>query len=232
MSEPVVAIVVAAGSGVRLGAGAPKALREIRGVPLVTRSVRALARGGVDAFVIVIAADLADDFAAALAGVTVPWQLVPGGAERQDSVRHGLVAVSGDPELAGCRIVLVHDAARAFVPAEVVGRVIDAVRGGARSVVPVIPVVDTVRTVDPAGSSIVDRSNLRAVQTPQGFDLATLLQAHELLVEEGAVVTDDAAACERLGVPTVLVNGSREAFKVTEPLDLVFAEALARQEEL
>nr|NLI51441.1 2-C-methyl-D-erythritol 4-phosphate cytidylyltransferase [Propionibacterium sp.] len=227
--EPVVAVVVAAGSGTRLGGETPKALRVVAGRSLVARSVDQLAAGGCTAAVVVVAAGTEDAFAAALADAPIPCLLTLGGAERQDSVRHGLDAVRAEPALAGCRVVLVHDAARAFVPADVVTRVIDAVRGGSVAVVPVVPVVDTVRALAGATSAVVDRSALRAVQTPQGFDLATLAAAHARLAADGVVVTDDAAACEHAGHPVTLVAGSRRSLKVTEPLDLVFAEALARQ---
>lgn len=224
-AEPVVAIVVAAGSGVRLGGGVPKALREVGGVPLVTRSVRQLVAGGVDAVLVVIAPGLGDEFTAALAGSAVPCHLVVGGAERQDSVRNGLVALAEDPDLAAAPIVLVHDAARALVPAAVVRRVIAAVRAGAVAVVPVVEVVDTIRQVHAGGSSVVDRATLRAVQTPQGFDAGVLADAHALVAEHRLQLTDDAAACEFAGHTVTLVDGAREAFKVTTPLDLVWAEA-------
>jgi len=228
--EPVVAVVVAAGSGSRLGGETPKALRAVAGRSLVARSVAQLAAGGCTDAVVVVAPGLENAFAEALADAPIPCLLVPGGAERQDSVRLGLDAVAAAPALAGCRVVLVHDAARALVPAAVVTRVIAAVRDGAEAVIPVVPVVDTVRRVDAAGSLVVDRAGLRAVQTPQGFDLAVLAAAHARIAEEGVAVTDDAAACEHLGRRVTLVEGARESLKVTEPLDLLFAEAIARSE--
>lgn len=229
-SDPVVAIVVAAGSGSRLGGGLPKALREVAGVPLVTRSVERLAAGGVDAAIVVVPPGRGDEFAQALAGSSVPCHLVVGGAERQASVQNGLVTLRDDADLADARVVLVHDAARAFVPPAVVRRVVDAVRAGARAVVPVVDVVDSIREVHQAGSRVVDRTTLRAVQTPQGFDRGTLLAAHALVLEHGIRVTDDAAACEFAGHEVTLVEGDREAIKVTEPLDLLVAEAIARNE--
>mgnify|MGYP003376361238 FL=1 len=87
--------------------------------------------------------------------------------------------------------------------------------------------MDTIREVDEGGSHVVDRSRLRAVQTPQGFDREVLVEAHARLRVTGEHVTDDAAAVEALGWPIVLVEGSREAFKITEPFDLAVAEALA-----
>lgn len=159
-------------------------------------------------------------------------RVVAGGATRQESVRLGLAAVP-----AGTRVVLVHDAARPLVPVEVVDAVAAAVRAGAEAVVPAVPLADTVKRVDPqpAGTpepvlDTPDRATLRAVQTPQGFDLAALVEAHDKAVAEGAEVTDDAGLIERSGGRVVVVPGHEEAFKVTRPLDLVLAEAvLARR---
>jgi 2-C-methyl-D-erythritol 4-phosphate cytidylyltransferase len=226
--EPVVALVVAAGSGSRLGGDIPKALRELDGRPLVSHSLEGLAAGGVDRAVIVIAPGLDDDFAGVVAGSPIPARCVHGGAERQDSVLNGLAAIAADPDISDARYVLVHDAARALVPADVVRRVIEALAGGAVAAIPVLPVVDTIREVTPTGSATVDRSRLRAVQTPQGFARDVLERAHRLVADMGLQVTDDAAAVEALGYPVVLVPGDREALKVTEPLDLLFAEAIVR----
>ncbi len=224
--EPVVAVVVAAGSGVRLGAGAPKALREIGGRALVAHAVNALAAGGAARVVVVARTELAEDFGRALAEAPIPWTLVPGGAERSDSVSNGLDEVARVEPSA--RHVLVHDAARPFVPASVVTAVIEALDAGATAVVPAVPVVDTIRRVDPAPGeeTVVDRSRLRAVQTPQGFDLQTLVRAHRFVRSEGLAVTDDAMACEAIGAPVTLVEGARDSLKVTEPFDMELAEAV------
>ena len=224
---PVVAIVVAAGSGSRLGADVPKALVPVAGVPLVVRAIRQLAAGGVDEVVAVVPAAERDAFAAVLLDAPVPVVWVDGGDERQHSVLNGIAALPDLPEAdAEAQVVLVHDAARAFVPAEVVARVVEAVRGGADAVVPVVPVTDTVRELTDAGSTVVDRARLRGVQTPQGFRRGILEDAHVALHETGTSVTDDAAAAEYIGCEVTLVEGSRDAFKVTEPLDLVVAEAI------
>ena len=229
---PVVAIVVAAGSGSRLGADLPKALVPVAGVPLVVRSVQQLAAGGVGEVVVVVPASEHAAFTAALEGAPVPVVVVDGGAERQDSVVCGIAALPDLPEEQHARqVVLVHDAARAFVPAEVVARVVEAVRAGADAVIPVVPVSDSVREVTDVASVVVDRSRLRAVQTPQGFRRAVLEDAHAALAETGTPVTDDAAAAEYIGCEVTLVEGSRDAFKVTEPFDLVVAEAIAARGE-
>jgi 2-C-methyl-D-erythritol 4-phosphate cytidylyltransferase len=191
---------------------------------MLVRSVRTLARARlVD--VVVVAAPPADVAAvrAMLADHEVPADVcvVAGGATRQESVRLAVAALPAEVE-----VVLVHDAARPLVPVELVDAVAAAVRDGADAVVPVLPVVETIKEVD--GSCVVrltlDRSALRAVQTPQGFRRTVLEEAHAAAVGEDA--TDDAGLVERLGRPVRVVAGAEEAFKVTRPIDLVLAEAL------
>ena len=219
-SEPVVAIVVAAGSGVRLGGEVPKAVRPLAGRPLVSWSVEALAAGGATEVVVVVGEGLQDAFTSALVDAPIPFRLVVGGPTRQESVARGIAALPpGD-------VVLVHDAARPLVPAEVVRGVVAAVRAGAAAVIPVVPVTDTIRQVVEAGSVVVDRSGLRAVQTPQGFARDALVAAHA--AANGRDFTDDAAVCEASGYEVVFVPGSRESLKITEPYDLAVAEAIVR----
>ncbi|WP_344227771.1 IspD/TarI family cytidylyltransferase, partial [Citricoccus alkalitolerans] len=177
---------------------------------------------------------ICQDFAAR-AGVTV--QTVPGGTERADSVRAGLSAVR---ELAGSaggpfgrHALLVHDAARPFVPPTVFSAVVTALETGTAAVVPAVEVVDTIKTVGGEASDEVtgtlQRTQLRAVQTPQGFDLTSLEAAHRL-VEEGAggaaALTDDAMAMEAAGHRVVVVAGDPLGFKITTQLDLTLANAL------
>ncbi|WP_208292985.1 2-C-methyl-D-erythritol 4-phosphate cytidylyltransferase [Naumannella halotolerans] len=218
---PAVALVVAAGSGVRLGAGMPKALVRLSGRSLVARSLDSLAAGGVAEAVVVAPAGHLVEFEKAVTDSPIPVRVVPGGGERQDSVQLGLSALDSVDGP-----VLVHDAARPLVPARVVSAVIEAVRGGAVAVVPVVAVTDSIRRLTDEGSEMVDRSTLRAVQTPQGFDPGVLTRAHELVRERGLLVTDDAAACEAAGHPVTLVAGAAESMKITTPADLRFAEAL------
>lgn len=216
--EPVVAVVVAAGSGVRLGASRPKALVEVGGRPLVHHAVSALLRAGVGEIVVVIPDGAHDLFAAALSGLG-PVRLVVGGALRQQSVRNGLAALGPTG-----RVVLVHDAARPLVPVDVVVGVIEAVLAGADAVIPAVDVVDTIRGRAADGWVNVDRSTLRAVQTPQGFRRDVLVDSHEAAA--GMDLTDDAAVCERSGHHVVLVPGSPEGIKVTRPIDVALAEAI------
>ncbi|WP_220489035.1 MULTISPECIES: 2-C-methyl-D-erythritol 4-phosphate cytidylyltransferase [unclassified Tessaracoccus] len=222
LDTPVVAVVVAAGSGSRLGAAQPKALVELEGVTLVRRSVDALAAGGVEQVVVTVPHGLEPEFRTALDGAAVPTTCVEGGSTRQDSVRIGLAAITA-PDRA---VVLVHDAARALIPPTVVRAVASAVAGGAEVAIPVLPVVDSIRRIDGASSQVVDRAPLRAVQTPQGARFGALRRAHDLLLAEALEVTDDAAACEHAGLSVTLVDGHRDALKITEPVDLVLARAI------
>jgi 2-C-methyl-D-erythritol 4-phosphate cytidylyltransferase len=230
-------VIPAAGRGVRLGPGAPKALRTLGGTPMLIHAVRAMAASRAVSLVVVVAPpdgapevkNLIDDHALP---ARTDYLVVPGGETRQESVRLGLEALPP-----GIDTVLVHDAARPLVPVDTVDAVIDAVRGGAPAVVPALPLADTVKQVqtrpDGLPEPVVatpDRSALRAVQTPQGFDRETLERAHKATSVDGEGATDCAGMVERLGTPVVVVPGHEEAFKVTRPLDLVLAEAvLARR---
>lgn len=228
VSEPVAAIVVAAGSGVRLGdstAGGtgPKAMRKLAGVSLLRHSVERLVAGGVTSIVLVCRPEYDAQMRAELAGVSVPITVTPGGQSRTDSVRHGLSALTATPQ-----VILVHDAARPLVPSDVVRRVISEVRAGSSCVVPVISLVDSIRAVCGPSSKMVDRDELRAVQTPQGFDAATLIDAYRQ--SPHGEFTDDASVCESAGCAIRLVEGSMLAMKITRPHDFLFAEALLQAE--
>ncbi|GIL30332.1 2-C-methyl-D-erythritol 4-phosphate cytidylyltransferase [Actinocatenispora comari] len=222
----VAVLVPAAGRGERLGPGLPKALRELAGSPLLVHAVRRLAQADcVGHVVVAVPAGAVDSVSAlltpVLAGTGVGLGLVVGGAERQQSVALALAAVPG-----GYPIILVHDAARAFAPPELVDRVAAAVRAGSDAVIPVLPVVDTIKQVDPDGAvtGTVDRSVLRAVQTPQGFRRTVLAAAHAVDTDGGA--TDDAGLVERLGGRVTTVPGAESALKITRPFDLQVAALL------
>jgi 2-C-methyl-D-erythritol 4-phosphate cytidylyltransferase len=152
--------------------------------------------------------------------------VVAGGAERQESVALALAAVPAEIE-----IVLVHDAARALTPPRLIESVAAAVRAGHPAVIPVLPVVDTIKQVGPGEAGgpgevvlgTVDRSVLRSVQTPQGFRHDVLASVHGSAAHAH---TDDAGLVEKAGLPVTCVPGSELAMKITRPLDLILAEAL------
>ncbi|WP_119293829.1 2-C-methyl-D-erythritol 4-phosphate cytidylyltransferase [Streptomyces sp. YIM 130001] len=231
------AVIPAAGRGVRLGPGAPKALRTLDGTPMLIHAVRAMAASRAVSLVVVVApADGVDEVKTLLddhlPASRAELLVVPGGDTRQESVRAGLEALPP-----GIGSVLVHDAARPLVPVDTVDAVVEAQRAGAPAVVPALPLADTVKEVEPGAPGAAEpvvatpvRSRLRAVQTPQGFDRAVLQRAHGAVALNGEGATDDAGMVEQLGHPVVVVPGHEEAFKVTRPLDLVLAEAvLARR---
>ncbi|MCF0093495.1 2-C-methyl-D-erythritol 4-phosphate cytidylyltransferase [Micromonospora sp. NPDC049114] len=216
----VAVLVPAAGAGVRLGPGRPKALRLLAGEPLLVHAVRRLA-AAASVHTIVVAAPAAEVVGVReLLAPVAPVIVVPGGAERQASVAAALAAVPAGPT-----IILVHDAARALTPPELVESVAAAVRGGRAAVIPVLPVVDTIKEVgaDEVVLGTVDRAALRAVQTPQGFRRSVLTAAH---AAAGDPLTDDAGLVEKQGIAVSCVPGSEYALKITRPFDLALAEHL------
>jgi 2-C-methyl-D-erythritol 4-phosphate cytidylyltransferase len=218
----VAVIVPAAGAGVRLGGDIPKALRLLAGEPLLVHAVRRLRRAASVGLVVVAAPPASIDL---VRDLLPDATVVAGGATRQESVALALQAV---PDLFD--IVLVHDAARALTPPDLVDMVAAAVRDGHGAVIPVLPVVDTIKRVD-AGEDViatVDRSELRAVQTPQGFRREILIKAHTEALDDH---TDDAGMVEKLGLAVHCVPGSAYAMKITRPIDLVVAQALVAAQE-
>lgn len=217
MGLAVAAILVAAGSGQRLGADVPKAFVQVGGRTLLEYTLERFKNHRAIRSVVVVAPRSHLSDAARVARMPV----VAGGTARQQSVAAGLAEVSADVEF-----VLVQDVARPFVPPDVIDAVIAALRDGAQAVVPVVPVHDTVRRVRKDGrlGALVDRSTLAAVQTPQGFRRDVLIAAHERATGENA--TDDAALVEALGHHVVAVPGADEAFKITTPADLIRAESV------
>jgi len=221
MRGDVAILVPAAGLGVRMGPGAPKALRLLAGEPLLLHAVRNVAVAPSVGLIVVAAppADVAP-VRAMLAEQPVPIAVVAGGPTRQASVACALDAVPREYDL-----VLVHDAARALAPPALIESVAAKLRAGSSAVIPALPVVDTIKQVGDGAEVIatIDRSALRAVQTPQGFRRSTLAAAHAIAVDNH---TDDAGLAERAGVRVDTVPGDELAFKITRPFDLAVAEAL------
>lgn len=224
-----VALVPAAGRGERLGFGMPKAFVPVRGTSLLAHAVRGLLDAGCVRHVVVAAppAEVAAT-TALLEAAGLPALVVAGGIDRTASVglalRHALQVI---PDT---RVVLVHDAARAFTPASVIQAVVAAVEAGAQAVIPVLPMADTVKQVDAAGTVLAtpDRAALRVVQTPQGFDAVTLSEAY---AAAGDSATDDAGLVEKLGIAVTTVPGHPYAMKITTPFDLAIAEAVLAAQE-
>lgn len=217
------AVVVAGGSGRRMGGAVRKQYLELLGEPVLLRAVRPFVEHpGVGVVVVVLPPEDAASPPAWLTGLGV--RIVAGGEERGDSVWNGLLATPEDAP-----VVLVHDGARPLVSREVIGRVLEAARAG--PAVAAVPVADTIKEVGEGGLVLATpaRARLWAAQTPQGFPRPVILDAHRRAREEGFRGTDDAALCERFGIPVRVVEGAPENLKVTRPLDLAAAEALVRR---
>lgn len=205
-----------------MGADRPKAFVELAGVTILERALRGVLAAGPGEVVVVVPRELVDEARSIVVSLELSGaraEVVPGGAERSESVSAGLAALSDRVER-----VLVHDAARCLTPVAVFERVLAALGAGVAGAVPGVAVVDTVKVVD-AGGLIVDtplRESLRAVQTPQGFVRSVLTAAHAA----GAAATDDAALVEALGHDVLVVEGDPRALKITTADDLAHAERL------
>jgi len=224
MGHRVAIVVVAAGTGSRLGHAEPKAFVELRGMTILERALRGVFESSEPAQVIVVAPKgrmaaarrIVEIAAGAASGDAV---VVAGGPSRQASVAAGLAALDADAE-----VVLVHDAARALAPAQLFDRVVRAV-GPGTGVIPALPVTDTLKRIDVTEFVVetVDRSELVHVQTPQGFPRAELVAAYGSADRE---YTDDAALFSAGGHAVAVVEGEPRAFKITTPWDLGRAEHL------
>jgi 2-C-methyl-D-erythritol 4-phosphate cytidylyltransferase len=228
----IAAVVTAAGSGARLGAGVPKALMIVQGRALVSWAVSRIADACDEIVVTAPAAHIAD-FEAALAPVADATgkriDVIAGGAERQQSVAAALGTLFA-PGRDAPEIVLVHDAARAFQDPAVGLAAIEAVRAGADGAIPVVSVVDTLVHAPSADGTLgdsADRESLRAVQTPQVFKGSVLHAAH--LAHADAAATDDAQLVRASGGRVVAVDGHEWGFKVTRPSDIPLAEYIASE---
>jgi len=221
-------IVVAAGSGTRLGAGMPKAFVHVQGWTVLDHALARISEAeSVGTVVVVVPESRVRDaerrarliLRDRIADPRVELLVVAGGASRQDSVARGLAALP-----AGVDVVLVHDAARALAPAALFDRVAAEVAASCAGVIPVLPVADTIKRVHrDRVVETLDRGELVAVQTPQGFPREVLERATAAAAREE---TDDAALVAALGVPVRTVPGDERAFKITTPADLERARLL------
>ncbi|MBO0680792.1 2-C-methyl-D-erythritol 4-phosphate cytidylyltransferase [Mycolicibacterium sp. S2-37] len=217
-----VAVVPAAGSGQRLGAGTPKAFVSLGGRPMLEWAIAGLRDSGVvDSIVVAVPPNRTDEAELVFGRDAI---IVAGGAERTESVRLALAAI------ADADLVLVHDAARALTPPSLVVRVVEALESGHTAVVPALPVADTIKAVDANGAVLgtPERAGLRAVQTPQGFHIDALRRAYARAGDSSFSqgFTDDASMVEHTGGQVQVVEGDPLAFKITTPLDLMLAEAV------
>lgn len=214
------AVVVAAGRGVRMGAAVNKVLLPLCGEPVIRHAVRAFCEADeIDGVVVVASADETEQMRAALCGLEKVCAIVPGGSTRQESVKNGLDALPKE-----ARIALVHDGARPLISRELIARCIRQTEDCGSAVV-CTPMTDTVK-VEKDGCVVrtLDRSQLRAVQTPQCFFAGELKAAYEAAARDGVSVTDDASVMEHAGHSVHLLESSEVNFKLTTPEDLRRAE--------
>jgi len=209
------AVITAAGSGSRLGRDLPKALVPIDGVPLVRWAASSLA-SVTDRIVVTAPLDSIDEFVAALDGVAAHVLVVAGGASRQESVVAGLAELA---DLSDDDTVLVHDAARPFMPAAVFGRLLEAIEHH-DAAIPVLPVVDTIVSGVGGEVTYLDRGSLGLVQTPQAFRIGAVRDAHQRAAADGVVATDDASLVLHYGYRLATVEGDPLGRKITYPEDI------------
>ena len=225
MKRDVGVIIVAAGSGSRTGSKELKQFRWVAGKPMLLHSIQTFqARADVAMVVCVLPREFVGD--------PPPWMfqsdaerllLSVGGRHRSESVYNGLEDLPSE-----CEIVVIHDAARPLVSTETIARVVEEARKG-NGAVAALPVADTLKRVDSSGNVVVtvDRFGLWRAQTPQAFPRKVIERAHREAREADRVATDDAALCEAIGLPVVVVRGSERALKITEENDFALAEALS-----
>lgn len=216
-----IAIIVAGGSGTRFGAELPKQFLELGGRPILMRTISAFGGGFSDVIVtlpegqMALWRELCERY-----GFAVPHRVVAGGETRWHSVKNALDSIG---DISDVDIIAVHDGVRPLVTADVISRTVEAARRDGAAI-PVVMLNDSVRQVEKGASHALDRSTLRAVQTPQVFDARVLMAAYGQPFE--STFTDDASVVERAGHSVTLVEGDPQNLKITRPMDLALAEYL------
>ena len=220
------AVIVAAGTASRMG-GIDKVMAELGGEPMIVRTVRAFQNcDAVKEIVVVTRADLIGKITDLCAGFSKVKAVVTGGADRPESVRNGLNALSSK-----ARLVAVQDGARPLITTELIDRTVRAAHTYSAAA-PGVPVKDTVKLVQGGVvQATPDRNRLRAIQTPQVFDLDLLSAALEKARKDSAPITDDCSAVERIGMSVRIVEGDERNIKVTTPMDLKIAELLLEEQQ-
>jgi 2-C-methyl-D-erythritol 4-phosphate cytidylyltransferase/2-C-methyl-D-erythritol 2,4-cyclodiphosphate synthase len=213
-------LIVAAGSGTRAAGAVPKQYRDLAGVPVLHRAIKAFAGiPGIDLIQIVVGPEHEERYLSATEGLKLLTP-VAGGDTRSHSVFHGLHALAvHKPDL-----VLIHDAARPLVSCALIERVIAALEDGADAAVPLLPVADTLKTQSEGHWKTVPRDGLLRAQTPQGFRFSAIFAAHQQFARKD--VTDDMAMAELAGLKIVSVPGEEGNLKITTNDDMAFAERL------
>lgn len=224
---PYQVIIPAAGQGKRMGAGKNKLLLSLEGIPVLIHTLKVFERD-TECLGIILAIHPGDEaeFTSLLKKYEIHkvTSMVIGGKERQDSVYNGLKAVGSFEG-----VVLVHDAARPFIKAETIHRLVEAAASEGGAIV-AVPVKDTIKkAVNSQVIETVERSSLWAVQTPQAFRVSILLEAHQKAAKEDFIGTDESSIVERLPHQVAIIEGDYDNIKLTTPEDLYFAEAILRK---
>ena len=219
------AVIVAAGSGSRMGEEGNKLFLKVNNLPIVGHAWKIFdLHPDIDEVVLVIREDASFEFENLASEISPikPYSFAFGGPERQDSVRNGIRAASEN-----CEIIAIHDGARPCVDPETVSNAISAAKEYGASV-SATKIVDTIKLSDGHAriSQNIDRTHLWSVQTPQVFKITTILEAMEAVDAQHASVTDDTAACELIGQPVILIESKRPNPKVTTSADLPFIQFL------
>ena len=217
-------IIVAGGKGLRMGSDIPKQFLPIGGKPVLMRTLERFREYSPTLQIILVLPKAQQDYWKELCqkhNFTVAYQLADGGETRFHSVQHGLALVPEDAE----GVVGVHDGVRPFPSIDVIRNCYETART-AKAVIPVIPVVETLRHIQSETSVTVPRSDYRLVQTPQCFDIQLLKAANRQPYNDG--FTDDASVVEAFGFDVTLVEGNRENIKITTPFDMTIAESLVK----
>ena len=225
----VVALVLAAGQGRRMGAETKKPYLLLAGKPILFHTLHEFETcPSIDEVVLVVEKDEVEHARSAIVeafGCSKVAGIVAGGLKRQDSVWEGIKAITGD-----CELVIVHDGVRPFISQVLLQKAIDVTRESGATVV-AVPVKDTIKVVSREKEVLqtLDRKTLWSVQTPQTFNHDLLKRAHEKARQDGFYGTDDASLVERIGVKVKVVDGSYENIKITTPEDLVLGETILQK---
>ena len=224
----ILALILAAGRGKRMGTAKNKSYLLLAGKPIVYHTLFEFERSPlIDEIVLIVGNDEVEHARSSIVDAfqfTKVSTIVVGGLKRQDSVLAGLRAIKGDSE-----VVMVHDGVRPFISQALLQKTGQAMEASGAAIV-AVPVKDTIKTVSPQREVLttLDRSTLWAIQTPQAFRRDILEKAFEKAIDDGFYATDDAALVERLGEKVTIVEGSYENIKITTPEDLVLGEAILK----
>lgn len=217
-------IIVAGGKGLRMGGEVPKQFLPVGGLPVLMRTMLRFREYSPDLQIILVLPKAQQEYWKNLCAAhqfSLPYLLADGGKTRFHSVQNGLALIPDDAE----GVVGVHDGVRPFVSVDVISRCFETARTH-RAVIPVVPLVESLRRVVEAGSTTVPRDEYRLVQTPQVFDIQLLKAANRQPYRD--IFTDDASVVEAYGQQVTMVEGNRENIKITTPFDLTIAEAMLR----